>query len=487
MIQVKKLFYIIFCLSIFDHSHAQAPKEEIQEMRGGDRPSFHVTPRPARKTNHSSPRTTPTIPDIAELTIIILVQASNNLESFAHKNMKEIMKWGSTPHVNILVDLHKTGDKSWRYKIEQGCLVVEEVLARDTAASITTEVIDTARWAITKYPAKKYAIIFWNHGLGCLDPIQDKNKTTHLQPYNDFWRLAPLLGPQSTEQHPGEYLSRALAHSIPADRSILFDDERNTYLSNEGLNTALKTISEELLGGKKIDLIGMDACLMGMIEIADQIKDYAAYFVASEEFEFAQGWPYGDIIGKIIAQPTMNPKDLGKLIVNEFGAHYSNRTSYFTLACIDLSYIQSIKECIHALSQTLLVAKKTDPERMRLFIQQARCQALSFSLSDYVDTHSFCKELIKLSTYVLDNPRNKTTPTPQISIDVLKKIQALTTQITSLINTAVVANTTGRYLSRAGGLSIYFPQRIIDRSYGSTIFAQTTEWPLLIAAQLDKR
>ena len=49
------------------------------------------------------------------------------------------------------------------------------------------------------------------------------------------------------------------------------------------LSYALSQIKDVL--GQKIDLVGMDACLMAMVEVAYEIKDYVNILVASQETE----------------------------------------------------------------------------------------------------------------------------------------------------------------------------------------------------------
>ena len=433
---------------------------------------YHHKLQNKKTANTPKDQTHKSTDSLAEWTILILIQASNNLESFAHTNMKEIMKWGSTENVNILVDLHKTGDKSWKYKIERGACVIEEVSARSTESTIEKEVFESAQWAVTNYPAKKLALVFWNHGVGCIDPQISTEKPGYLIDNN--WRSPDLHANQ---------LSRAGRNSIPADRGILFDDERQTYLSNQGLRSTLKRISTELLDGQKISLIGMDACLMAMLEIADQIKEYAEYFVASEEFEFAQGWPYGDIIEKLITTPQIDSKELATLIVVAYQRYYNNKTSYYTQSAVALSEIAKIKENLNMLAQYLLAKKSEDPARMKLFIQQARSQALSFSVSDYVDLQSFYTELLKITTNALENPNNKIMAIPQMKKEFFQETKAILLNGLEHIKQAVTANVAGRYLARAGGLSVYFPQKTVDPSYINTELAQTTGWASFIIDQ----
>lgn len=44
--------------------------------------------------------------------------------------------------------------------------------------------------------------------------------------------------------------------------------------------------------GNKFEWVGFDACLMGMIEVADVMSDYAKYMIASEKVEAGAGWDY---------------------------------------------------------------------------------------------------------------------------------------------------------------------------------------------------
>jgi hypothetical protein len=125
-----------------------------------------------------------------------------------------------------------------------------------------------------------------------------------------------------------------------------------------------------------------------------------------------------------------------------------------------------------------------DPDRVKLFIHQARSQTLSFSLSDYIDINSLYQELTKVTQYALDNPYTKPTPVPRINQDIFTLLHATLTQGIKSIKEAVIENCAGRYLARAHGLSIYFPHRVLDPSYMQNDFAQTTQWPHLLAKQM---
>ena len=53
--------------------------------------------------------------------------------------------------------------------------------------------------------------------------------------------------------------------------------------------------------GKKLDMVGFDACLMGSLECMTIWKDYAEYYVGSEELEPGDGWNYAFL--KVLEEP----------------------------------------------------------------------------------------------------------------------------------------------------------------------------------------
>ena len=98
--------------------------------------------------------------------------------------------------------------------------------------------------AIKKYPAKHVAVIISDHGAGWLGAIED--------------------------DHP-----------------------KSSSMSLKDLKRVFSDVKEAL--GRKLDLLGWDACLMASAEILVGLSPYVRYMVASEESEGADGWPYPNI------------------------------------------------------------------------------------------------------------------------------------------------------------------------------------------------
>lgn len=74
-------------------------------------------------------------------------------------------------------------------------------------------------------------------------------------------------------------------------RAIAFDDTSNHAISTADLRKALEDFSTQT--GKRINLLGMDACLMESIEVLYELRDVVDYVVASSFSLPGNGYNYG--------------------------------------------------------------------------------------------------------------------------------------------------------------------------------------------------
>ncbi|MBY0353030.1 hypothetical protein K2W90_01540 [Candidatus Babeliales bacterium] len=375
----------------------------------------------------------------ADWTILNYIEANNNLSFFANNNIEAMKLVGSTSNVNILVQLSEpTTKKTWRYKIKQGGKTNHTSLNKDMGLDPEKELIDAVLWAHTHYPAKRFMLIFWNHGGG----IIDKHKSKKIY-----------------EQHQKKY-SRT--------RSILYNYQHETFLTNQQLERALKQISE--VRGKKIDIIGMDACLMASIEIAYQIKDYADYFIASENVEIAPGWCYGNFLRKLIAQSTMSPLKLMETIISSFASTNAIRTPHYTLSAIKLDLMNKISDHINNVILAFYAHKDSaDTNKIEQAILKAHAKTNQFENTGYLDAHHLFFNIEKEIKQLLKqrNASNK------------EYLQTLITQLHAArlaIRQAVVYNQTGSSYQKSKGLTLYYPKKSIHNSYENTRFALDTLW-----------
>ena len=69
----------------------------------------------------------------------------------------------------------------------------------------------------------------------------------------------------------------------------------------------------------KISILGFDACLMNMLEVAYEMSPYVQHIVGSQELEPGLGWPY------TLDLNTLNTVDIEtKIIIKELVDNYRN-------------------------------------------------------------------------------------------------------------------------------------------------------------------
>ena len=363
------------------------------------------------------------VPNIPEWTVMIYLDADNNLESAGINDINEMEMVGSTTDVKIVVQVDRIpgydiSNSDWintrRYYITQDSDPMQinsqfnDLLELNMGDPQT--LIDFASWAVTEYPAKKYLLVIWNHGGGFRSPT---------------------------------YTTKDIAWD---------DTSGGDKITMPELEDALSAISAQI--GKKIDIVGMDACLMAMTEVAYQIKDCADILVASEENEPGDGWPYDTILGQLVVNPTTSPEQLATDIVDKYVYSY---TSYnVTQSAIDLSYMDDLANQLSNLALAIMSDSLTLKSKYIL----ASVNSQYYGDPDFIDLHDFCDKLLAYSN----------------SLEV--KNIALNIQQT-LLNFAVInSDYNGWNVSGSEGLSIYFPRYCGYNyvKYSATNFAQHTFW-----------
>jgi hypothetical protein len=129
-----------------------------------------------------------------------------------------------------------------------------------------------------------------------------------------------------------------------------------------------RAISEALrdgLNGQSLDVIFFDACLMGMLETAYQIRDYADYMVAAENLLFAE-YPYDDYLSRARLKGDTLPRDLAISIVNRYNAQLSGSHNPFSIAAVDLRQLRgaapsSLVPQVNKLAQQILAGLPPAP------------------------------------------------------------------------------------------------------------------------------
>ncbi|MBI5194984.1 MAG: hypothetical protein HZA10_01535 [Nitrospirae bacterium] len=363
----------------------------------------------------------------AEWTFMVYLDADNDLESYGVDDFMEMASVGSDANVNIVVQFDRIPGYSTAYgdwKNTQRFLITKNMTptianaisnwgdgsgGREVNMADPQTLIDFVKWGMDNYPANNYAVILWNHGGG--------------------WR-APELAEKVT-------------------KAVCWDDTSggDSLYSNE-LQGALQTIEADRV---QVTLLGFDACLMGMVEVAYEVKDSAAVMVGSEETEPGDGWPYNTLLADLAAAPAMTASDLATVIVNRYGQSYGPNSDT-TQSAIDLSMMNSLSSAVSNFAAAM--------DSNRSEIATARAASQEYTYPEYIDLYHFAGLVY---TGVSD---------PDIQNAALNVMTAL--------DSTVFAEFHGTPSSNSHGLAIYFPETAssFDTNYNGTVidFPADTQW-----------
>lgn len=396
----------------------------------------------------------------ADWTILTYIQADNNLAPFAEYNIHEMQRVYKSENVNMLIQWHLPRlSKVQRYKITVNGVESESNTAKNITNNPELDVVNAMRWAASKHPAKHYMLVLWNHGNGILDQSWAKRNIRN-------WKKRPLRGLPWLEIPGLEPLG---------NRGILYSETNGTFMDNQQLERSLKVITESVIK-QKIDIIGMDACLMSMLEVGYQVKPYANILVASQNSEPGKGWNYAAILKAFNKRSgIMPPEVLAKKIVSTYEKFYKKRIAFYTQSAIDLQKIDHLSENVNAVVRAIEHCSNLRKKHTKLFVNLARGMALRFDTPSYIDLHSFYAALLKLTK----TKKGKKYIRPHTKTHYEKGVDALRRLLRKgqkLVKEAVAANVSGTRMKRANGISIYYPRYNIHHSYVKTRFAQESLW-----------
>lgn len=276
---------------------------------------------------------------------MVYFAADNNLDRYALGDVEEMEAAGSSEQVTVvaLVDRWSQGGgwSTGRLALVQHapqpgvqsldpCSTCQDLGEIDSGDPATLR--DFVKACAATFPAQRYALILWNHGGGWRE-------------LNDFTRGASR----------GARDSRGLGFiPTPGVRAVCSDDESGNTLYTKEVREALEQ------SGVRFELLGFDACLMGMVEVAYELKDLARYMIASEQVIPGQGYSYAPFLAELASNPGMDGAKLGEAAVRAYHETYQSEEDC-TLALIVPERLSALVRELN--NFTKHVAAATQPRR----------------------------------------------------------------------------------------------------------------------------
>jgi len=379
----------------------------------------------------------PPSPVEVEWTVMVYLASDNNLEPVAIRDFNEMEMVGSSKDVNVVVQIDRipfevlnqigegiydndsngnwTGTRRYYVTQDMDMESISSILKLDLGEKNMGNpqtLMSFVQWAIENYPAQKYMLVLWNHGGGF--------------------------------------------RSLTGSRDICWDvTNGDDKITMPQLEEALSFISGQL--GKKIEIVGMDACFMGMLEVAYQIKDYAQILISSEASIPGDGWQYDCLLQSLVNNPGKAPDQFANDIVNCYYEQYAESGQNVTLSAFDLNRVDELSDKISTIAQAIMSDGYTNKNNYRDAGDNSQhYTGLAF---EYVDLKDL---MVKLPAYTLSST----------VINIARQIE----QLMEVGNTVISKTYSGKDVQNSYGLSIYFPYYNYDSYYDYTNFARDTLW-----------
>jgi hypothetical protein len=406
-------------------------------------------------TRSATPKYTPTptatrtpAPGSVSWTFMLYMDGDNDLTPYMERKVRDLEALPANANVRVVVLFDGLGTNyTWRFVVQPGgnyTLGVNRWFMGELNMGAPQTLSDFVTWTRANYPAEHYYLAIGNHGRG----------TT----------------------------------------GIAFDDSNGRdYLTPGELRAALNTATRS--GQWKIDVLHYDACLMGLLEQAYEIKEFADYWVAYENL----GWGVfcydryvnvasGPFPGatREAGQPRLaNAEELASGVAEAYFSHPSILNSARTVSAIDLSRIGPVYEAVDSLAAALLAHWPA----IKPQVAAARAATQKFDSQDYM-------RITQQDEYVdlYDLAR-------QLKLNVnIATVQGAAQAVMDAIDAGfVVAERHYSWpgpdwgLENAHGIAIYFPPTWVFADYGLYVtgrlftFTVGNQWDEFLQAYLGTR
>lgn len=241
-------------------------------------------------------------------TVIVYMLGNNSLQSIIADNMTKMQNsWSKSFNGNCVVILDEPQNYGSTISNDSKLSLIEiQERSSKTVKTYTnkdalnpTDMYSMIEEAMSLYPADKYTLILWSHGMGWLP--------NHVYPRSILRNGADILFKAFGESGSKQMELSALANGIP--------------------NYAFETII-------------FDACFMGSIEVAYELKNKANYMIASPAEIYGEGFPYHITIPEIMQGKGANT------IASSYVEYYRNH-KYFqgaTIGVIKMNELETLAQ-----------------------------------------------------------------------------------------------------------------------------------------------
>lgn len=361
---------------------------------------------------------------LAEWAFYVYMAADNSLSDEADDDLREMQLVGSRSgllEIVTLTDFKLVSDKSDSHTYKNGTTRLYHV-ERGSLKSRPLSLLDPnwtyeldmgkgetltkfLQWAVNEYPARNRALVIWDHGSG--------------------WKKVA-------------------------------EDQDGSFLSMPEIGAALEQVNVSF------EIIGFDACLMAMTEIAHTLNPHTRYVLGSQAYEPSDGWTYDTMLGQFLQGiGSLDNAELAAGLVDDYIQSYRNgsvTTSFsVTYSALDTMTLATMERALANFTHWLVNLS----HYYHLRIDEARKATQTYKDGDYRDLYDLSLEL---------EDRLK-----------IPQFQAAARELREAMEEVIFAEDhwkapSKREVKDSHGLSIYFPASRIRSGYSDLAFTEQTPW-----------
>lgn len=424
-------FFLLACLllssgCLFPSANNPSPTPILPAALPSETPSARSdaalpTPLPPLPTATLTavPQPTPTNdPNRADWTVLVYMNADNNLESAALLDLNEMETAVANPGVNVIVQVDRAlgesrADGDWtetrRYQIQPDAdanAFTSPMLVALGERNLgdPQELADFIRWGQDAFPANHTALIIWDHGAGWSGVAFDDDTAAYGAP--DFLSLPDLRG---------------------------------------GLALALAD-------GARLDVIAFDACLMGQLDVLQAVQPFADYAVASEELTPGHGWDYRTLLDRLAANSAQDGATWAPAMVADFMATYA-ADPFVTMTAVSLNQLPALTTAVNNLADRVVA----NPAQVASAVGDARSGAVAFARAYADSTETYAAVDLAHFARILAQRSPETA------------VVAAAQSVQQAVDAAVLSHAHGSGFKNSHGVAVYFPRngRHYDPAYAA--------------------
>lgn len=212
-----------------------------------------------------------------------------------------------------------------------------------------TRFLDEGR---ARLAAASTALVVWAHGEG----------VEILESYLAMYKVWPK---DRTQRWPKSIpiAARDLLERYTDKARLGPDWGTQQFLSNDDVRSAIAASARG-----KVELLAFNACAMGMIEVAYELREVTDVLVFSQLF--ARTWPYGAIAAELSRGPGLSASDLGRLIVSCVQAELTSGARQDAVSAVATASLGALFQAFDAYALCVTSLVSSDWKAVRRAVMQ---------------------------------------------------------------------------------------------------------------------